>query len=75
MDVYRCVFLDGHSAARAVEPIDVDDLDQAIDLAIEMLKVRPYYRAVEVWRGGHRLYTSVPDRGPTGPDNSRAASD
>ena len=57
MNVYRCVFVDGHSDAKAVEPMDVADLNQAIDLAIEMLKARPHYRAVEVWRGGHRLFT------------------
>jgi hypothetical protein len=60
MNVYRCVFLDNHSEAIAIEPMDVADLDQAIDLAIEMLKARPHYRAIEVWRGGQRLYASEP---------------
>jgi hypothetical protein len=60
MNVYRCVFLGGHSEAKAVEPLDVADLGQAIDLAIEMLKALPHYQAVEVWRGGHRLYASQP---------------
>ena len=58
MNIYRCVFLDDNAEAKAIEAMDVGDLEHAIDLAIEMLKARPHFRAVEAWRGGKRLHTS-----------------
>ena len=68
MNIYRCVFLDDNAEAKAIEAMDVGDLEHAIDLAIEMLKGRPHYRAVEVWRGGKRLYTSAHSESePDGP--------
>jgi|HubBroStandDraft_4_1064222.scaffolds.fasta_scaffold36444_3 hypothetical protein len=69
MGLYRCVFLDEHDEAKSVEAIDVDDLNQAIGLAIDMLKMRARYRSVEVWLGGHRLYIH-----PNGPIEPGAAS-
>jgi hypothetical protein len=69
MGLYRCVFLDEHDEAKSVEAIDVDDLSQAIDLAIEMLRMRVRYRSVEVWQGGHRLY--IHPNGPTQSDTAQ----
>jgi hypothetical protein len=60
MPIYRCVFLDDKAKAKAVEPIDAGHLEHAIELAAEMLNSRPGYLAVEVWRGGQRLYSSKP---------------
>jgi len=63
------VFLDDNAEAEAVETINVDDLSQAVDFAIAMLKMRTRYRSVEVWLGGRRLYIH-----PNGPTEPGAAS-
>ena len=60
MPIYRCVFLDDNAQAKAVEAMDAGNLEHAIELAVEMLNSRPAYLAVEVWRGGQRLYSSDP---------------
>ena len=60
MPIYRCVFLDDNAEAKVVEAIHVGNLEHAIEHAVEMLDSRPDYLAVEVWRGGQRLYSSKP---------------
>jgi hypothetical protein len=60
MPIYRCVFLNDKAEARAVEAIDAGNLEHAIEVAVEVLNSRRDYLAVEVWRGGQRLYSSKP---------------
>jgi hypothetical protein len=60
MPIYRCVLLDDKAEAKAVEAIDAANLEHAIEFAVEVLYSRSDYLAVEVWRGGQRLYASKP---------------
>jgi hypothetical protein len=56
MHVYRCFFLNELDQIKAAEIIEADELGEAIDQALAMLRERAQHRGVEIWEGGRKLY-------------------
>jgi hypothetical protein len=53
---FRCYFLDMRDRIVAAEVVDAADDQEAIELALAMLKARPRHYTIEVWRGAKRIY-------------------
>lgn len=58
MASYQCLFLGQNGEITVAEIIEGASLSEAIEIALASLKARPHHRAVEVWEGGRKLYTS-----------------
>ena len=58
MHAYRCHFLDEHDRIAGEMIIHGDDLADAIDQALVMLKERPHFYAFELWEGETLAYCS-----------------
>ncbi len=58
MPSYRCYFLDRDEHIHGSADIEADELEEAIDLALEMLKAQHSSKCevIEIWQGDQRLY-------------------
>jgi hypothetical protein len=56
MPGYRCYFLDHDGHIRSAQNIEADELSQAVDQALEILKTKPDRHSLEIWQGASRLY-------------------
>ena len=60
--LYRFTCLDADEHPVSTEEIDVQSLMDAIAKAHTMLKARPHYETIEVWRGNSLAYRAHKDR-------------
>ena len=56
MPSYRCYFIGRDDHIQAAENIDADDIGEAVERGLVMLKERPQYRSIELWEGAERVY-------------------
>ena len=63
MSSYRCYFLDANDRITGpAEIIDADELNDAIDRALDMLQIRPSHHGVELWDSGRRVVPAMRGR-------------
>ena len=65
MPSFRCYFLDRDEHIHGSADIEADALEEAIDLALEMLKAQHSSNCefIEIWQGDQRLYPASAGEG------------